>query len=107
MHAQEDEGVLLLRRLDALERLVFGRGAAATPGREVEPLAGKVEALSKSVARAEGGGTDLRDLASQGVTQCEVVAGAAIRCYVKVSCEMSTSRSVEKRTKRGCHTLFA
>ncbi len=75
MYAQEDEGLLLLRRLDALERLVFGRAAAAAPVREAEPLAAKVEALSKSVARAEGG-RDLRDLAAQGVTQCEIVADA-------------------------------
>eukprot|EP00752_Nemacystus_decipiens_P007076 g6340.t2 len=65
---QEDEGVILLRRLDALERLVFGRshsaaGAEAAPVREVEPLARKIEAVSKTVSRAEGGGRDLQDLA--------------------------------------------
>lgn len=63
---------MLLRRLDALERLVFGRshsaaGAAAARVREVEPLAGKIEAISKTVARAEGGGRDLQDLAVKGV----------------------------------------
>lgn len=64
--------MLLLRRLDALEQLVFGRsysaaGAAATSVREVEPLAAKVAAISETIAKAEGGGRDLQDLAAQGV----------------------------------------
>lgn len=40
--------------------------ATAAPGREVETLAAKVEKISKSVARAEGGDRDLQDLAAQG-----------------------------------------
>lgn len=67
--------MLLLRRLDSLERLVFGRshsaaGTAAAPVREVEPLAAKIEAISKTVARAEGGGRDLEELAAQGKFVC-------------------------------------
>lgn len=63
---------MLLRRLDVLERLVFGRSysaasAAAAPVREVEPIAGKIEGISKTLARAEGGGRDLQDLAVKGV----------------------------------------
>lgn len=72
--------MLLLRRLDALERLVFGRSysaAAAAPVREVEPLAAKVEAISKFVARAEGGDRDLQDLAAQGVFVC-----VCVRVYI-------------------------
>lgn len=66
--------MLLLRRLDALERLVFGRSHSATaPTREVEPLAGKIEAISKAVARAEGGGRDLEDLSIKGVFVCSCV----------------------------------
>eukprot|EP00903_Cladosiphon_okamuranus_P013511 g12583.t2 len=62
--------MLLLSRLDALERLVFGRshsaaGAAVASVREVEPLAAKIEAISKTVARAEGGGRDLQELAAK------------------------------------------
>ncbi|CAM9170522.1 unnamed protein product, partial [Ectocarpus fasciculatus] len=61
---------VLLRRLDALERLVFGRScSAASPGiaslGRVEPLAAKVNAISKSVARAEGGDRNLQDIAAQ------------------------------------------
>ncbi|CAM9225357.1 unnamed protein product [Ectocarpus sp. 13 AM-2016] len=66
----EAEGVLL-RRLDALERLVFGRSCSAASsgtaglGREVEPLAAKVKAICKSVAQAEGGDRNLQDIAAQ------------------------------------------
>ena len=54
----------LLRRLDALERLVFGRSAPAEV--EVQPLVPKVEAISKAVTRAEGGRRELEELATQG-----------------------------------------
>lgn len=72
---QEPEDVLLLRRLDALERLVFGRsrpaaGAAAGMIREVQPLTVKIEAISKAIARAEGGGQDFQDLARKGAIVC-------------------------------------
>lgn len=72
---QEAEAVLL-RRLDALERLVFGRSCSAASsgtaslGREVEPLVAKVNAISKSVARAEGGDRNLQDIAAQGDGVC-------------------------------------
>ena len=73
--------MLLLRRLEALERLVFGRDCPAAPGRKVEPLAPKLEALSKSVARAEGGGRDMQDLAAQGVMQRQM---CVCSCWCKV-----------------------
>ena len=60
---QEAE-VALLRRLDALERMVFGRSAPSEV--EVQPLMPKVEALTKAVARAEGGRRELEELATQG-----------------------------------------
>lgn len=69
---QEDAEIILLRRLDALEKLVFGRPcsmsattADAAP-RTVDPLAARVEAVSKKVSRADGGGRDMQDLATQG-----------------------------------------
>ncbi|CAN0331568.1 unnamed protein product, partial [Pylaiella littoralis] len=64
----EAESILLLSRLDALERLVFGRScsaAATAPSRGLEPLSAKVERISRSVARAEGGDRDLQHLAAQ------------------------------------------
>ncbi|CAN0343696.1 unnamed protein product [Ectocarpus sp. 8 AP-2014] len=71
-HEDDHEAeAVLLRRLDALERLVFGRSCSAASsgtaslGREVEPLAAKVKAISKSVARAEGGDRNLQDIATQ------------------------------------------
>lgn len=61
--ADHEAEAALLRRLDALERLVFGRSAPSEV--EVQPLMPKVEAIAKAVARAEGGRRDLEDLATQ------------------------------------------
>ncbi|CAM9408854.1 unnamed protein product [Scytosiphon promiscuus] len=68
---QEDAELSLLRRLDALEKLVFGRScstfgttAEAVP-RRMEPLTARVEAVSRRVSRTEGGSRDLQDLATQ------------------------------------------
>lgn len=60
---QEAEAALL-RRLDALERLVFGRSAPSEV--DVQPLMPKVEAIAKAVTRAEGGRRELEELAAQG-----------------------------------------
>lgn len=64
MFIQQEAEAALLRRLDALERLVFGRLGPSE--RQVEPLAPKLEAIATSLTRAEGGNRDLSGLASQG-----------------------------------------
>eukprot|EP00904_Undaria_pinnatifida_P005903 jgi/Undpi1/2442/HiC_scaffold_13.g05823.m1 len=61
--ADHEAEASLLRRLDALERLVFGRSAPAEV--EVQPLVPKVEAISKAVTRAEGGRREFEELATQ------------------------------------------
>lgn len=78
---QEAE-VALLRRLDALERTVFGRTAPSEV--EVQPLMPKVEAIAKAVTRAEGGRRELEELATQGSSRYILVAFAAVcRVHLK------------------------
>lgn len=99
----QDAEIVLLRRLDALEQLVFGRSrsmsaAADAPPRKVESLASKVEAVSKSVSRAEGGGRDLQNLATEGegilipfLSQGKVLEGDSSRCRPKGAMRLATS----------------
>lgn len=62
---QQAAEATLLRRLEVLEQLVFGRTPPSE--RSVEELGAKVEAIEKGVRRAEGGNQDIKDLGIQGV----------------------------------------
>ncbi|CAM9236460.1 unnamed protein product, partial [Hapterophycus canaliculatus] len=70
----QDAEVVLLRRLDALEQRVFGLSRSMSTSadatvREADPLAARVKAVSEKVSRAEGGGRDLQELATQAARQ--------------------------------------
>lgn len=74
----------LLRRLEALERLVFGRTSPAE--RVVQELGAKLEVIEKSVCRAEGGNQDIKDLGVQGVDADDCTSRDAHTTVVVVSC---------------------